>query len=83
MDRARAVLAAQERNQALQFFKYVRKYHSPAWVYRNQLLPLIEPDRPCDDVLKPAAAGTRTAAGNGKKAGARRSAKPRKAAKQG
>jgi glycosyltransferase involved in cell wall biosynthesis len=44
-DRARAVVAAQERNQALQFFKYVRKYHSPEWVYRNQLLPLIEPDK--------------------------------------
>jgi glycosyltransferase involved in cell wall biosynthesis len=55
-DRARAVIAAQDRNQALQFFKYVRKYHSPIWVYRNQLLPLLEPDRPCDDVLKPNAA---------------------------
>ena len=51
-DRARAILAAQERDQALQFFKYVRKYHNPLWVYRNQLLPLIEPDRVCEPALK-------------------------------
>jgi glycosyltransferase involved in cell wall biosynthesis len=41
-DRARMVIEAQEHDRAISFFKYVRKYHSPAWVYENQLQPLLE-----------------------------------------
>lgn len=40
-DRAKKLAAFQRSDKALEFFKYVRKYHSEAWIYRNQLLPLL------------------------------------------
>jgi hypothetical protein len=53
-DRAKGIMASQDRNQAIQFFKYVRKYHSPTWVYENQLMPLISPDSDAGNILFPA-----------------------------
>jgi glycosyltransferase involved in cell wall biosynthesis len=40
-ENALALIRAQEQDQSIQFFKFVRKRHNPKWVYFNELRPLL------------------------------------------
>jgi glycosyltransferase involved in cell wall biosynthesis len=40
-NKALEIIEYQNSNQAINFFKTIRKRHNPEWVYRNQLLPCI------------------------------------------
>lgn len=52
-ERANKIIAIQASDKALEFFKYVRKYHSEAWVYRHQLLPLLTEVGHCSAAPEP------------------------------
>lgn len=41
-DHANKILDAQNHNQAIGFFKFVRKRHNPKWIYFNELKPLLD-----------------------------------------
>jgi len=41
LDQARFILECQSLDKSLQFFKKVRKCHSPDWIFENQLEPLL------------------------------------------
>ncbi len=41
LDHARSLISHLESDQSLEFFRHVRKRHSPRWVYLNQLGPLL------------------------------------------
>jgi hypothetical protein len=40
-ENAKAILDYQRSNQAINFFKFVRKRHNPKWIYENEILPLL------------------------------------------